>query len=232
MAASCSHRKRRRRALPASLLLFLAPCLCLLLVVPAVEGAARQPQRRTYDTHDYYVLEMQPGLEPNVLAHALGTELVEQVGELADHWLLRVPKERLERREGADAVLDRYERLRRAAETTTHLSPRHTHIAAAALSLEHQPLRQRTKRVLDPAERQEPVADANITYSAEVARRFSIIDPLWPKQWHLANDEIRDNSINVTGVWAQGVTGKGIKVAIVDDGLDSALCTLSAQTMG
>jgi kexin len=32
---------------------------------------------------------------------------------------------------------------------------------------------------------------------------------------------MRENSINVTGVWDQGVTGAGVKVAIVDDGLDS-----------
>jgi hypothetical protein len=28
------------------------------------------------------------------------------------------------------------------------------------------------------------------------------------------------NDINVTGVWTQGITGKGVNVAILDDGVD------------
>ncbi|SDA08049.1 BZ3501_MvSof-1269-A2-R1_Chr8-1g09486 [Microbotryum saponariae] len=55
---------------------------------------------------------------------------------------------------------------------------------------------------------------------AQVASKFGILDPLWPKQWHLFNDKIQEHSINVAGVWEQGITGKGVNVAIVDDGLD------------
>lgn len=28
------------------------------------------------------------------------------------------------------------------------------------------------------------------------------------------------NDLNVTGVWSQGITGKGVAIAILDDGLD------------
>ncbi|GAA6025721.1 hypothetical protein JCM11491_001556 [Sporobolomyces phaffii] len=55
---------------------------------------------------------------------------------------------------------------------------------------------------------------------AAAAERFGILDPLWPKQWHLVNGVSESNSINVTGVWAEGVFGRGVNVAIVDDGLD------------
>lgn len=53
-----------------------------------------------------------------------------------------------------------------------------------------------------------------------MATKFGIEDPLWPRQWHLVNGVIQQNSINVTGVWDEGVFGKGVNVAIVDDGLD------------
>jgi kexin len=49
---------------------------------------------------------------------------------------------------------------------------------------------------------------------------FQIQDPVFPKQWHLINQVIEENTINVTGVWAEEIYGKGVNVAIVDDGLD------------
>lgn len=48
----------------------------------------------------------------------------------------------------------------------------------------------------------------------------TIVDPAYPKQWHLANHEDPGNDVNVTGVWKQGITGQGVTVALIDDGLD------------
>ncbi|OLY79504.1 Protease KEX1 [Smittium mucronatum] len=49
---------------------------------------------------------------------------------------------------------------------------------------------------------------------------IEIKDPLFPKQWHLVNDFVSGNDINVTGVWEMGVTGRNVTVALIDDGLD------------
>ena len=43
-------------------------------------------------------------------------------------------------------------------------------------------------------------------------------DTLYGCQWHLNNREGED--INVEAVWAEGLTGTGINVAVVDDGMD------------
>jgi kexin len=40
---------------------------------------------------------------------------------------------------------------------------------------------------------------------------------------------MEENSINVTGVWDEGVFGKGVNVAIVDDGLDMHSDDLAAN---
>jgi subtilisin family serine protease len=54
------------------------------------------------------------------------------------------------------------------------------------------------------------------------------IDPLSPNQWHLHNVgfsafastlPVTGNDMNVAGAWRDGFTGKGIKVAVVDSGL-------------
>eukprot|EP01088_Endostelium_zonatum_P019285 TRINITY_DN658_c0_g1_i3.p1 TRINITY_DN658_c0_g1~~TRINITY_DN658_c0_g1_i3.p1 ORF type:complete len:516 (-),score=127.48 TRINITY_DN658_c0_g1_i3:106-1653(-) len=52
------------------------------------------------------------------------------------------------------------------------------------------------------------------------ASRFSLpSDPLFPEQWHLANSISRPQ-INVVPVWSQlNILGRGITIAIVDDGL-------------
>ena len=47
---------------------------------------------------------------------------------------------------------------------------------------------------------------------------FQTNDPLYGCQWHLNNREGED--INVEAVWTEGVTGLGINVAVVDDGMD------------
>jgi subtilisin family serine protease len=62
-----------------------------------------------------------------------------------------------------------------------------------------------------------------------MASKFKIFDPLWSKQWHLVNGVMPENSINVTGVWEQGIVGKGVNVAIVDDGLDMHSDDLAAN---
>ncbi len=45
-------------------------------------------------------------------------------------------------------------------------------------------------------------------------------DPLYVCQWHLRNHEDDDADINVEPVWAGGINGAGVNVAVVDDGLD------------
>ena len=57
------------------------------------------------------------------------------------------------------------------------------------------------------------------------------IDPLIANQWHLQNNGITafsttlpaaGNDMNVAGAWASGYSGKGIKVAVIDTGLEVA----------
>ncbi|KAJ2222843.1 pheromone processing endoprotease [Coemansia sp. RSA 485] len=45
-------------------------------------------------------------------------------------------------------------------------------------------------------------------------------DPMYKQQWHLVNSNEHGHDINVTDVWHQGITGAGVTVALIDDGLD------------
>lgn len=206
--------------------------LIALLPIIALAGAEsiRRPVPRTYDTHAYYALELHSGLghaDATALAEALGAELVEPIGELQGHWLVRAPHETLVERSGA---VPTHSVLRRWSELPGH--PHHR-------SLTHLPLRKRAKRQMPSAHDRRP----HTTYAARSRRQLAglpladdteedktellfaqgelgFADPILHQQWHLINTRQTDFELNVTGLWANGITGEGVKVAIIDDGLD------------
>uniref|UniRef100_A0A3P8ZRH8 P/Homo B domain-containing protein n=1 Tax=Esox lucius TaxID=8010 RepID=A0A3P8ZRH8_ESOLU len=54
-------------------------------------------------------------------------------------------------------------------------------------------------------------------------RGLAFNDPRYPKQWHLHNDKNKGMDINVTGVWERNITGAGVTVVVVDDGVQHTL---------
>ncbi|XP_054452834.1 proprotein convertase subtilisin/kexin type 7 [Anoplopoma fimbria] len=51
-------------------------------------------------------------------------------------------------------------------------------------------------------------------------RSMAFNDPNYPKQWHLHNHLNKGMDINVTGVWEHNITGRGVTVVVVDDGVE------------
>lgn len=213
------------------------PFTLLLVLLASHSALALTPTKRYYSTHDYYVLEHHLGasISVNECVKALGVELVEQAGELRNHWLVRAEKKVTSRRtEEADRVLDRFEKLKRRAASNRHsyFSRRSTDtyharkVVSSIKYLARQTLRKRTKRDNSLLDRATPPIieegtklDPNASSKA-IARRIGITDPLFGEQWHLANDEFPQHMMNATPVWEMGFTGEGIISALVDDGLD------------
>ncbi|KAK2466839.1 hypothetical protein APHAL10511_001097 [Amanita phalloides] len=202
--------------------------LPLLLVILAHRFLAlATPAKRSYDTHHYYVIEhdtrVASGAPLDIIAQALGVEVVEQVGELTDIWLLRTPKPSHYPRDDAqtDRVLRAYEELRSVAiqQGESSLTKRAEvvnarRIVAPIRYFAKQVLRQRAKRAPPP------ISPPDVSAERAVAAHLGIHDPLFPQQWHLINDQHPEHMMNVTGLWAMGYTGKGIISSFVDDGLD------------
>ena len=46
-------------------------------------------------------------------------------------------------------------------------------------------------------------------------------DPLYSQMWYL-NPNSQTDHMNITAAWAQGITGKGVVVSILDDGLETS----------
>lgn len=207
--------------------------LILLLSHSFVLGA--RPTKRFYHTHDYYVLEHDPhvGASLEDCTRALGVEVVEQAGELVNHWLVRIPKH-TQRRDGRDVVLSSLASLRSLASEDPSLSARSTsnlharELSSSIRRLDRQELRQRVKRAPPPIL---PDTDSPNSVKA-VAERLDIRDPSFPQQWHLINTPYPEHSMNVTGLWDLGFTGKGVISALVDDGLAYEHPDLAANFVG
>ena len=175
---------------------------------------ASHPAKRFYSSHNYYVLEHDPssGASLSNVAHALGVEVVEQAGELINHWLVRAEKSDSDlspRGEIVDRVVDTYNRLRRDTTLGRRSNP-----VASVRYLSRQTLRQRVKRAPPPIS---PPPDWT---SQAIADKLGIQDPMFTQQWHLVNDELPEHSMNATAIWEMGLSGKGVISSLVDDGLD------------
>ena len=87
--------------------------LVLALVLP-LSALASRPAKRFYNSHDYYVLEHDPSADASLdeCAQSLGVEIVEQAGELRNHWLVRTAKpalsERIYAKYGKDYISNKY----------------------------------------------------------------------------------------------------------------------------
>lgn len=193
------------------------PLSLVLAVLVTLVAANRRPTKRTYDSHDYYVIHHDPhsGSSLADVASALGVELVEQAGELEDHWLVRTDKPTFEARDGHDRVLKRFEHLQSPVGLTARSNARE--IVDSVKLLQRQVLRQRVKRAPVPQLRASPEDEEEERPIAEI---MGIEDPLFPQQWHLVNEDYPEHMMNVTGLWLEGITGKGVISSFVDDGLD------------
>lgn len=65
-----------------------------------------------------------------------------------------------------------------------------------------------------------PPIDSSMLEIKDVEEQLSISDPFFERQWHLFNPSFSGNDINLKKSWYGNITGKGVVVAIVDDGLD------------
>ncbi|KAG8890161.1 pheromone processing endoprotease [Tulasnella sp. 332] len=206
--------------------------LIVLLLVAATSSFVATS--RSYDTYDYWVLEHNSAasISHEDIVSELGAELVEQVGNLRHHYLIRRAKDAQE----ADPVLHNLHTIRRRAaqpHVANRLWNRDIHharqIAGGVRSVTRQVPRQRVKRWLSEPEPEQLERRSPDVRLDEVMTELGLYDPGFSKQWHLLNEQTPPHDMNVTSVWEMGYTGKGVISAIVDDGLDMMSEDLAAN---
>lgn len=188
----------------------LSGVLVSLLAVESCKGLVK----RDYDTYDYYAVHIRPEAQPESLADHLGVEYGGPLGELRNHHIFRasIGHQDYDHIKAAISDLKRRRRKREAGAESPHLLD---HI----LLSQKQDLRKRFPLVKRDDNVAKQTNDA-LASDLELLKGLDIKDPIFQDQWHLFNPIQVGHDLNVSGVWAQNITGKGSTVCIVDDGLD------------
>ncbi|KAL5340792.1 peptidase S8/S53 domain-containing protein [Aspergillus crustosus] len=178
--------------------------------------------RRSYETRDYFALHLDAATFPSDVAERLGARHEGQVGELNGHHTFSLPRD-------PDSDLDRLLQDIHAKRTLrrdgSDLDKEDNGLAGILWSQKLEPKRRLVKRAPPPetfaenVRRDEENIEA-IHARTELASTLGIADPIFEAQWHLFNTVQLGHDLNVSGIWLEGITGKGATTAVVDDGLD------------
>ncbi|KAH8697765.1 pheromone processing endoprotease KexB [Talaromyces proteolyticus] len=197
------------------------------LLLPA---SIAQLVTRTHDTHDFFALHLDDSVAPENVAQALGCHHEGQIGSLQGHHKFSIDRDQAPAVELLLEELRVQQKLRRRGSSDASLLQKREDGLDGVLWSQKLVLKHRLHKrgpvdlssLPKPDEQLTPrqVDQDAIIRQKRIASDLEIRDPHFDKQWHLFNPVQVGNDLNVTGVWLEGITGKGVVTAIVDDGLD------------
>ncbi|KAI9295762.1 hypothetical protein K502DRAFT_303343 [Neoconidiobolus thromboides FSU 785] len=181
------------------LLLFL-----LFISIVCTETSTRQ-YHYNHKSNNYYTLKLDSTQTPLELAKRYNLSYVGPVGELKDYHLFLRNKQINLNKDPLHSLLYKTNKSKRSQLENNGISEFNLQVPKL-----------RVKRGPVGKGRPSKVKELNMTRYALLGIR----DPGFPKQWHFHNQEDEGNDLNITKLWEEGITGKGVIVAIVDDGID------------
>ncbi|PYH89385.1 kexin precursor kexB [Aspergillus ellipticus CBS 707.79] len=202
--------------------------VAVALTFCAVASASLHPSR-SYETRDYFALHLDDSASPSDVAQRLGARHEGSVGQLPQHHTFSIPRDSSE---DVDALLDqlrdRRRLRRRSGDASTELPSlvgRDEGLEGILWSQKLAPKKKLHKRTPPSYSLARSPADVQqdtqaVQTQKQIASDLAIADPIFNEQWHLYNTVELGHDLNVTGVWLEGITGKGVITAVVDDGLD------------
>lgn len=197
------------------------------LLLPVAVSASIQ--YRDYDSYDYFAVQIHKFSNPETLATRLNATFEGSLGELPDHYMFSCPKSQSADLETSLQELKKGRLLRKRglsiAERSDELSGLQWH-AKQELKQRHvkrvpaPPIGWKQPRQGTNAAQLDQTQQADKTRFEQIATELEISDPIFLEQWHILNYIQKGVDVNVTGVWQNGITGKGVTSCVIDDGLD------------
>ncbi|KAF7732073.1 pheromone processing endoprotease [Apophysomyces ossiformis] len=226
----------------------LVCCVWMAVLLCCQLARTQELSERDYINRLYYTLYTPSANDEAaaLVASKLGARFEGRVGELKTYYWISIDRSLEKRQEGEDRLIALFKLYK---EQTLQKREGSVQAFDHIERLDPQiPRRRLHKRAVIPAKRQEiyedepPVSPVieNIQEEQKIngyaisastmldqpggfntlKQMLGVQDPGFERQWHLINQEQRGHDLNVTGVWSQGITGKNVVVAILDDGLD------------
>jgi hypothetical protein len=163
--------------------------------VMRIEAATRIAIELNVKSHDS---DRDIEIMAKTLADDYGFKLVEQVGHLRGIYEFELPYSASYQKSDDERLKFRMKRLDEDKTIRWY---------------EEQVPRWRYKRSID----EDDIELVNMPRQHDHTTKLTFSDPYYKRQWYLHGP----NSINVLPVWNSGITGKGVNVAVLDDGLFS-----------
>jgi kexin len=181
---------------------------------------------RSQESRDFFALHLDDTTSPSHIAQVLGARHEGKIGELAGHHTFSLPRDQTTQTVTLLDNLRAKRKLRRRSGELDSPAPSDDPLDGVLWSHKLAPARQRLQKRLPPASvpyesldkrKEDPQVAA---FRKNAISSLGISDPIFNDQWHLLNSVQPGHDLNVTGLWLEGITGKGIATAVVDDGLD------------
>ncbi|KAG0944276.1 hypothetical protein G6F26_004969 [Rhizopus arrhizus] len=165
--------------------------------------------KRDYKSRNYYTLRTSDPNDINFVHHIishLDARYEGKVGELSNYYWISVLKEH-----DNGKLRYEFETLLKKRGIQTNSDIRHQVPT--------------TNRIMKRSEPPFNLQQELFLFQKDIKKTLAIDDPGFDRQWHLVkyvniNTQEYGHDLNISGVWKQGITGKGTIVAILDDGLD------------
>lgn len=176
---------------------------------------------RSYDTHDFFALQLDDSITPEHVEKALGARHEGQIGSLPGHHKFSLPQGESP---AIESLLKELQVRRKLKRGDPGLFEKREDGLDGVIWHQKLALKERLHKraptdLESRADAPAPKPEA-VDRQKRIASNLAIKDPLFDKQWHLFNTVQVGHDMNVTGVWLEGITGEGVVTAIVDDGLD------------
>ncbi|XP_071061916.1 proprotein convertase subtilisin/kexin type 4-like [Pseudochaenichthys georgianus] len=159
-------------------------------------------------TNVFYAVQMDRGIRAaRALAEQHTLEFIQQVGSLEDVYSLKDSRGRPDRA-AFENTLSTAVGVHWVQRQHSHYRDKRVPVRGLDLRTPHSSQRRATDR--QPEEKKK--SDQSLTFN----------DPLWPMQWELfAQGQYSSGlDLNVMPVWSNDITGAGVVVSIIDDGVD------------
>lgn len=198
-----------------------------LLCLAALTGASSVP-KKDFEARQYFVVEIDHSHLPHNLHSFIEShselQFEHPVRGLDDHYVFSIDKSHDNMGFLGNYNSENHELMKRASGYEDAHDALINHPGLKLVHMLHPKKLERRMPVPIPGDEEiAPTTDSLQDVLKEVSEKLNINDPLFLRQWHLINTQFPGNDVNVKNVWYEGIRGKNITVAVIDDGLDHDL---------